>query len=384
MGEAEIIEARPRAPATERGSGLRRWDFIIIPGLVALTVLLPAVLGECLARLAWPEHLVNVCSIGTSQNHRFRPNCVSRMKAPEGDWVDYRYNECGLRASDGCGPKPSGVERIAILGTSVGLGFHVAEKDLFSSRMRGDLERLWNRKVEFENYSSVGPRISQGDKLDSEILKVSPDLVILVLVPYDLIHMLQGSGQADDARGNLPAAPRPQPTSLLKDLMARLADSRLLLVARHFVWRDEFFTLQAYTDRANPDDASRVLLSPTTQHAYDLLEMLLMRFAADFRAHHVRFLTVPFPNRAQAIAIAHGLETPSLDPAAFPRRVAQIAHRAGVECVSVVPAIERSAATVNEMFMPVDGHPTRVAHEVIAQSVTAYLRDHPYAPAPGK
>jgi hypothetical protein len=369
-------------PTSSFRSRLRRWDFVIIPGLAVLTLLVPALVGEGFARLAWPEVKTNSCFVGVQQFHRFRPNCVTRMKVAEGEWVEYHYNECGLRASDSCGPKPLGVERIAILGTSVGLGFHVAENDLFSAKIRPDLERIWNRKVQIENFSSVGPPISQGYKLDPQILKVSPDVVMLVLVPYDLIHMLQGSAQADDGRAEMPATAGWLQTPLLKDFQVGIRDSRLLLVVRHFVWSDEFFSLRAYVDRASPDDASRIPLSSTTRHAYDLLEAVLVKFADDFHAHHVRLLVVAFPNRSQAIAIAHGVETPALDPSGFPHRVAEIAKKAGVEFVDVVPAIKRSAATVNDMFYPVDGHPTRAAHQLIAESLVAYFHEHPYAGEP--
>jgi len=89
---------------------LARRDYVLLPAICVLTVVLMFVVSEMGTRLVWPAAregkdchredaalgMVNV------------PNCTMRIKVPETSWITYHYNECGFRSTEACGPKRRG------------------------------------------------------------------------------------------------------------------------------------------------------------------------------------------------------------------------------------------------------------------------------------
>src|SRR5207248_9371256 len=80
-----------------------------------------------------------------------RPNCSMREKNAEGEWVEYRFNECGYRSAASCRTKPAGTIRIALMGSSVSEGLFVHYEEMFATTAGEALSRIAGRPVEFQN-----------------------------------------------------------------------------------------------------------------------------------------------------------------------------------------------------------------------------------------
>ncbi len=88
--------------------------------------------SEILSHLIWPAQYGSACIVADPvQGYRFKPNCSVRGKIPEGPWITYRYNECGYRSENSCGPKSPGTMRIVILGSSMSQALHVPSEAAF-------------------------------------------------------------------------------------------------------------------------------------------------------------------------------------------------------------------------------------------------------------
>src|SRR5579863_10473039 len=88
---------------------LPRRDYILLPLLSFLTIVLMFAVSEIFTRLFWLQHKSFNCVIEDPvEGDRFKPNCTERSKLAEGPWVTYSYNDCGYRSITSCGPKPAG------------------------------------------------------------------------------------------------------------------------------------------------------------------------------------------------------------------------------------------------------------------------------------
>jgi hypothetical protein len=88
--------------------GLPRRDLWLLPLISVLTLCIPVGGAELAARLIWPLQLDNACRLADPEvGVRYRPNCTTTMKTPEGPWYVSSYNDCGYRSDSSCGP-PAG------------------------------------------------------------------------------------------------------------------------------------------------------------------------------------------------------------------------------------------------------------------------------------
>jgi hypothetical protein len=79
---------------------------------------------------------------------REKPNCTALLKSPESPRVAHTFNNCGYRTVEPCGPKPPGVIRIALLGSSIAEGYLVPYPDTFAVQAAGVLTSHDHRQVE--------------------------------------------------------------------------------------------------------------------------------------------------------------------------------------------------------------------------------------------
>ena len=70
---------------------LPRRDWIVLPMLALVTVLVMACLAEGITRVVWPETGVDAC-IMASDGEKPKANCSGLSKSAEGPWVETRYN----------------------------------------------------------------------------------------------------------------------------------------------------------------------------------------------------------------------------------------------------------------------------------------------------
>jgi len=176
---------------TEQPSaGIPRRDFLILPLISLLTVVLMTGMAEILSRQIWVEKMFNDCLYKDPiLGLRSRANCSTQLKNIEGPWIRYEVNACGYRGTTPCGPKPTGTLRVVIMGNSVAFGLDVPYDQYFASLSASDLSKIWRHPVEFQNMGGVGPEWSKNDVVLNEMISLKPDAVFYLVVPFDLVRM---------------------------------------------------------------------------------------------------------------------------------------------------------------------------------------------------
>src|SRR5471032_2539435 len=212
-------------------------DYLLLPAIAVLTVLLMFFVSEVGTRLAWsaaqtgqechaPDPSLGIVNV---------PNCTMHVKVPETGWISYHYNECGFRSTDACGPKPRGTRRVAVLGSSFAEGTSVPYDRSFSAVSEAQLSRSCHGPVEFQNLGVYELSLRKVATRVDPALRLQPDAAILVLAPFDLEKL--NRPDADDETAGLKRVSTNSPASAGQrvDMLGRakevVKDSRALTVA---------------------------------------------------------------------------------------------------------------------------------------------------------
>ena len=247
--------------------GLPRRDLILLPLISLFTVLLLFGIAEAVSRVVYPEQKQDSCMMYDARlGYRFRPNCVSMEKAAEGPWVQNRYNECGYRTDESCGPKPANAIRVAVVGSSIAQGYLVPYADTFATRAANLLTQSCHKPVEFQNLAGIGYIWDKVyDRLD-EALALKPDAVVMATIPFDL-------QQTEDAPPiAAPAADaKAQPVDVAHPhggfdfrywLQLVLSNSRAVVAAQHIMFQNPELYLRLYLHYGDKADFLRPPFTP--------------------------------------------------------------------------------------------------------------------------
>jgi SGNH hydrolase-like domain, acetyltransferase AlgX len=373
---------RPDSPAADLSlsepARLPRRDLFLLPLLGLLTILVMFGVSETVTRLIWPWKYSDACNVKDAvQGLRFKPNCTVRGKIPEGPWITYRYNECGYRSESSCGPKPLGTIRIAILGSSMSQALHVQYEEAFFSRAATSLSRLCDRRIDVQNLGMPGSSPAYADRKVQEVLALNPDVVLYMVVPYDLNQQTNPNGSS--AHGGPPAvtssSAEVQPTvSQLNRLERLMIQSRTLLVAQHFVFQNRETFIRAYLMYGDKADYLRQPLTPIWQQRFADLDLTIGDIANRLHAAGVPLMIVAVPSRAEAALLSSPQLPAHVDPFAFGREIHTIASKHGAGYVDLMGPLSRIRNAEN-LYYVVDGHVTAEGHKVIAEELVQKLQD---------
>jgi hypothetical protein len=361
---------------------LPRYDLIVIPLLVLLTLAALAGLGEFASRQIFAETGAETCSmVGPAGVVVMRPNCSSRRKAAEGPDTVNAYNDCGYRTPQPCGTRPPGGIRVALMGASTAQGLKVPYDATFAARLSDTLTRACHRPVEFQNMGVPGAGLLDIYRRLPEALAMHPDLVMLVLTPYE---MKAPVAPAQLAARDAPAAPAPEPDTVPpppKSLVAQLSDlafdSRILVVAQHYLFQDRATFVKLFMLHGEDADYLRVPYRKGWENRLRDLDTLLGEMAARTRAAGVPMLLALGPQRIQTSLLDPAVRPPGVDPFAIGHRIAAIAARHGILFQDTLDGFAAVHDPDSE-FYAVDGHMDADGHATFARSVlTRLIHDSP-------
>jgi hypothetical protein len=341
---------------------LPRRDYVLLPLLSVVTMLVLFGIAEAASRLLFVEQKHDRCEVADARlGHRYRPDCTSRTKASEGPWVTNHYNQCGSRAPAPCGPKPADTTRVAVIGSSVAEGYLVPYEQSFAARTANILTQRCRRPVEFQDLASIGyiwDRLYQ--RLD-DVLALKPDAVVLVVLPFDL------------EQSQPTHSPKVRtPPSLMKRVESSIDQSRAVVAAQHMLFEnvDEYVSLYLrYGDKA---DFLRPPFGPVWQKRLADYDSLLGRIANKLREQDVPLLLVFVPQRAQAALLSGHATPPSVDPYAFGQAIGRIAAQHHVDYMDLSAAFS-GISDAAQLYYPVDGHLSGDGHAVLAAAVARGL-----------
>ena len=342
---------------------LPRRDLVLIPLLSVLTCAALFAAAEVGAARYWvgggsDARVVSDPVLG----HRYKPNCTTRVKSTEGPWVTYSYNECGYRTDQGCGPRPAGVRRIDLMGSSVAQGYFVPYEGSIGATLQSNLSQRCHAPVQVENMASLG---YEGDIIaaqmhEAEALK--PDAIVFLVTPFDF----DGSDKQDAAE-----APAGQP-ELLRRVKNFISSSHAVQLAQHFVFADNarFGALYlAYGDRA---DFLRSPLTPAWRQRLARLDGLLGRMEAATAASGTPVVLAYVPSRAQAIYLSDKQRPPEIDPLAFGRAVGELAAAHGMTYADMSETLA-DVTDAGSLYYPVDGHIAAAGDVLVGRGIASRL-----------
>jgi len=368
----------PNGPA----GTLPRRDLIILPLLSLATLIVLLMFSEIGARLYFAEAIDDSCRIhGTAPGEtRDLPNCRSQLKLPEGRMATYSYNECGYRTDAPCGPRPAGVARVALIGSSMVQSYGVSYDEAFATQAERALEKSCGRPVQMENLGAVGNSILGMHHQIGEALGLHPDAVVMMVDPFD-VWSLSTYPETTASSAVPQAAPPPEAASpdLVHRVEMALKSSRAVFLMQHFLFKNRAFYIKAYLLYGDKADFLRSPLTPAWDERLARFERLAADMAGQAHKAGVPFVLLLGPQQAQAILMSDRHPPAGVDPRAFGRRMAEIAGRHGMILIDSAEAFTPVKHPEDDFF-PVDGHPDAEGNAVIAHALVQGLEQGAMAP----
>ena len=346
-------------------------DWWLLPSISILTIILMLSVSEIVARTFWSANGVDNCSDFNGVHGRFHPTCKSKVKTPEGPWVENAYNECGYRTAQSCGPKQRGTLRVAVLGTSFAYGFDVPYSSVYSTVVAQTFERRCGKHIDFQNVTAPGIDMLAVYRRTDEALALKPDLVVLAITPFDIRRDISAEQLAhrDDPPDAVLDKRRPvQGDGFLKrTFVTPVKESRAVYMLQHFMYQDPDTYLRLYLLYGDAADFVRTPFSPAWQKHFDSFDILLAGMEKKAQAASVPMLILIGPTVA-GIAVENTAPKPLFNAYAFTQKVSSIASKYQIPVVDPSPQFKGIPHPMS-FFYVVDGHLNASGQTLVAQTL---------------
>lgn len=351
---------------------MERRDYFILPLIVIATVLVVAVPVEAALRIFFPNVSYaedDHCFVyGDSRPDAFRatPNCMSRMRAPEGPWVEMKYNACGFRSTDPCTPKQPQTLRLAFIGSSLAAGYLVPYEESVSARARESLAALCRLPVDVQNLGAEG---NMGVRLTASAeaaAALHPDAIVLVISPTDLVL-----DNAMDQGG--PGAVAKHAPSWIQEVKAQLSRSRLLYMESYLLLRNDDNYVPIYRRSGQKADFMRLPLSEDWQARLAHLDRDVARVKAAI-GPDIPLMILFAPDRAQAAMLAAPHLARGMAPTLLQAEIASRAQAHGAHFADMSPRIPPGTPS-SSIYYAMNGHLNGEGHGLLAEALVGGLFD---------
>lgn len=343
---------------------LPKRDIVLLPLIALATLALMLVPAELILRRTHASELEDSCIVETkTMVYHGRPRCVSRTKAAEGPWVTNKYNECGYRTPEPCGPKPAGSLRIAVIGSSTSAGYLTPYAYTLAARGARALTKRCGRPVEFQNLGAPGNVERRLVASASEAMRLGPDALVLVVTPFDF----EPSGG-----GGIGAAKDPAKPNWLRQARQRVSASSLLYMESYLLLRDDASYVPFYLALGRGADFMRAPMPEGWQRRVESFDEAMASIDIIAKRRSVPTLLLYIPQRAQASLIASQQKNPDFHPDILPRALQNIANNYGIGFVDITRKIAPHTPS-SHIFYPINGHINAQGHALAAAAMTQYL-----------
>jgi hypothetical protein len=359
-----------QAPATihpEIPWRVPRRDYLLLPFIFVMTVIVLLVAGEASARLIYvQDDDAEPCEYLTATGYRYHPLCTSRTKVWEGPWTTQRFNACGYPSAAPCTPLPSGSLRVVVFGSSTSRGALVNFDQSFSSRAAVALSHSCGVTVDFQNLGTEPADVDRIDLRVPEAMALKPSAIVMMIGSFDIMHLKDppptGEGEDPPLRFNLHGA------------VQLLRDSRLFLLMQYELYKDPSFQIRAFLLNGDDADAVRRPLSAAWRQRVADFGDLLGRIRQ--QTGHVPMLLLYGPGRAPVAMARLAVKPPGVDPLALGAALKQVAEHYDVRFFDTTEALA-SAADFQSLYYLTDGHLADAGQAVLAGVVERGLLADP-------
>jgi len=385
----------PAAEARADGAGgqerkLSHRDWILLPFVGLLTVVFVAGSTEFIARRMFSQSgtLMRDCLLShPAISGRAIPNSVCWDKPAESpSAVEYRFNVCGHRAGVECGPKPDGVYRIVMIGSSVAMGDRVRWDKTFAVSLPEVLSRQTGRKVELYNEGVMIRYPHVVAQQVQEALAAKPDMLLWVLTPFDI------ETETPDRYIEIPA----ENTSTLTRAWSRakitfsnqsfsesmsylwqralepLNKSTTTTMLQHFLYESESQYVKSCLLGGDPMGYLLARPSDKWEGRLRMFDSDDAEIARQARAAGVPLVSVLVPMRPQAAILSTGSWPAGYDPYKLGNELRAITTSHGGIYLDIFPGF-REIPNSEQFYFPVDGHPNADGHAIISRLLAKEL-----------
>jgi hypothetical protein len=283
------------------------------------------------------------------------PGTVCSEQSQESGLVEYRFNGCGHRAGMECVPKPPGVYRIVMVGTSTAFGTRVSREKTIAALLPADLSRQTGRRVELYNEALTWETPHAIALRFNAILDARPDMILWIVTPWDIKNAPSlFSPPAEAGAGGL-----------LANLRKGAKDSRTRVLVEQFVYRSASSYLRLYLKGHNGPEFLGASLNPDWQRHLREYDVYAAEIEERARAAGIPLVAVLVPERAQAAMISLGEWPVEYNPFRLGDEVRSIVNSHGGIYIDILPDY-RDIPNPERGYFPVDGHPNADGHAIIA------------------
>ncbi len=356
---------------------LSKLELLLLPLVALLTVGTISGFTEWIARKE--TRVYSNCELRNDGTFgaRLSPNSTCVEKEAETPPVRYQINSCGHRADVECGPKPAGVYRIAVIGTSTAFGSRVPWEETFSARLPKQLTRQTGHTVQIYNDGilELGSLSNVASRMN-EVLAEQHDLVLLAVSPWDVqsapgaTYELQGPVPAPSL--STPNKAEPPSQSLLRVIKSLGKDSKAAFWLRHFMLKSESQLLAASLSKQGSTGFLRSDFSPAWRDHLRAFDYQFARIAGSAAAAKVPVSVVLMPNRAEAAMVWMGTWPAGSDPYKLDRELQSIVNSHGGIYLDILPGL-RNIPDPGNNYYPMDGHLDGNGHEMISELLAEAL-----------
>ena len=351
-------------PARLQDTPLPRRDLLLLPLISIATVFLLFLVAEVSSRVLYPERVLDECMAADPRlGVVYRPNCHSKTKSFESEWISSSYNECGYRGSASCAAPPKGTVRIVIMGSSVAQGYLVRQEQQFGEVAARELTEKCGRRVEIQNLAGYEIFWGRVTARIPDALRLKPDAVVLQVAPFDLEKegSLEQTSQSMEPKRHW-----------LVEIKMFVSTSRAVMVLQHYLLRNDSLYVPLYLRTGDKSAYMREPLTPFWRKQMSEYDRQLRQMGEAFQNGHVPMTLVYVPQRAQAIIASMKSPPPGIKPGLLQQILNEDTRRDGIDFLDTTKDMARAGATY-ALFYPVDGHLAAAGHAIVGHALAGQL-----------
>lgn len=357
-----------------------------------LTLVLFCASAELLARSLFRESptstLACLVTGDAATGVRARPDTVCRQKIFESAAVEYRFNRCGFRTPQGCGPAPAGAYRIVLIGSSISFGMHVAREQSFAAKLGPALAARTGRSIDVFNESMQWGTPASLALRTASMIAAHPDMIVWTLTPFDIVNgrlilpyiggVQEGVEAPAEKVGGAPM-PTAEPHTLAtvparawRRLIADVSDTRTVFMLRHYLYSSQSQYLSHTLAQGPAIDYLRDRPTPALDAGLASFSRSLDLVAACAKKAGVPLIVTLLPSRPQTIMLAEHDWPAGYDPHLLGRLVKRVVVAHDARYVDMTRDVA-GQANAGDLFFPVDEHLPPEGHTMLARMLADAL-----------